>query len=71
MVLRSEVLKPWLVTSEPYEHGFCNMRRVQREFTCLVIVCLIEKDMCHTDEMFRVNLRPKRAKSCGYFESYE
>ena len=41
MVLRSDVFKPWLLTSEPAKHGFGNMIRVQHEFTCLVLVCLI------------------------------
>ena len=41
MVLRSDVFKPWLLTSEPAEHGFFNMRQVHHEFTCLVLVCLI------------------------------
>ena len=62
MVLRLDVFKPWLLTSEPSKHGFGNMRRVQCDFTCLMLVCLIEKDMRHTEQMFRGNLRPKRAK---------
>ena len=52
MVLRSEMFKPWFLTSEPDEHGFGNTRRVQREFTCLMLVCLIEKDMCRTEQTF-------------------
>ena len=71
MVFILEVFNPWLLTSEPSDHGFGNMRQGQREFTCLVLVCIIEKDMCCTEQMFRVNLRPKRKKGCGYFESYE
>ena len=47
------------------------MRRVQREFSCLMLVLLIEKDMRRTEQMFQGNLKPKRAKGCGYFESYE
>ena len=71
MVFRSDVFKPWLFINEPAEHSVGNMRRVQREFACLVLVLLIEKDMCRMEQMFRGNLRPKRAKGCGYFESYE
>ena len=71
MVLISDMFKPWLLTGEPAEHGFGNMIQVQCEFTCLMIVCIIEKDMHRTEHMFRGNLRPKRAKVCGYFESYE
>ena len=65
------MFKPWLLTSETAEHGFSNMRRVQCEFTCLVLVCLIEKDMRRIENMFQGNLRPKRTKGCGYFEYYE
>ena len=36
-----------------------------------MIFCLIEKGMRRTVQMFLQNLRPKRAKVCGYFESYE
>ena len=71
MVLISDVFEPWILTSEPAENGIGNMRLLQREFTCLMIVCIIEKDMHRTEHMFRGNLRPKRAKVCGYFESYE
>ena len=71
MVLRPDVFKTWILTSEPDEHGFGNMRRVQNNFTCLMLVCLIEKEMCRTEQMFRGKLRPKRAKGCGYFEYYE
>ena len=71
MVLRSDMFKPWLLTSEPANYGFGNLRRLQREFTCLMLVFLIEKDMRHTYQMFRGNLKPNCAKGCGYFESYE
>ena len=52
MVLISDIFKPWLLTIEPAEHVFVNMRRLQREFTCLMLVCLIEKDMRRAEHIF-------------------
>ena len=36
-----------------------------------MLVCLIEKDMHRTEQIFLRNFRPKRAKGCDYFESHE
>ena len=67
MVFVLDVFNPWLLTSEPADHVFGNMRRGQHEFTCLRLFFIIEKDMLRTDQMFRGNLKTKRAKGCSYF----
>ena len=58
-------------SSEPAEHGFGNMRRIAREFSCSDFVTLDEKEISRMNQMFKGKLKATRDAGSGYFETHQ
>ena len=71
LILRADVYKIRFTSSEPAEHGFGNMRRIDREFSCSDFVTLAEKEICRMNQMFKGKLKATRDKGSGYFETHQ
>lgn len=71
LVLRSDVNKPRLLTSEPAEHDFGTTRTKKREFTACELASLSEVTQRKDDALYKGNLVPSREAAAGYGSTCE
>ena len=71
LVFRADVTKPRLITSEPAEHMFGQLRQMIREFTVAEFAQLVEKLLRRLKQMYKHEFRPSRDPQKGYSATWK